>query len=73
MSTLSQFGIDRSYPGTWTITFDIPPIDMFTPATCPEHPHWKAIGQIRRAGTSKRNRPPRAAMASEDIRCRAAI
>ena len=29
----SQFNIDRSYPGRWTITFSNPPINMFVPTT----------------------------------------
>jgi enoyl-CoA hydratase/carnithine racemase len=29
----SQFNIDRTYPGCWTITFSNPPINMFVPAT----------------------------------------
>jgi len=33
MSNISQFDIDRSYPGRWTITFSNPPINMFVPAT----------------------------------------
>jgi enoyl-CoA hydratase/carnithine racemase len=32
----SQFNIDRSYPGRWTITFSNPPINMFVPATIVE-------------------------------------
>ena len=28
----SQFNIDRTYPGRWTITFSNPPINMFVPA-----------------------------------------
>jgi enoyl-CoA hydratase/carnithine racemase len=33
---VSQFNIDRRYPGRWTITFNNPPINMFTPATIVE-------------------------------------
>ena len=29
----SQFKIDRTNPGLWTITFNNPPINMFVPAT----------------------------------------
>jgi enoyl-CoA hydratase/carnithine racemase len=32
----SQFIIDRTYPGRWTITFNNPPINMFLPATIVE-------------------------------------
>ena len=32
----SQFNIDRTYPGRWTITFNNPPINMFVPATIVE-------------------------------------
>jgi enoyl-CoA hydratase/carnithine racemase len=32
----SQFNIDRSSPGRWTITFDNPPINMFVPSTIVE-------------------------------------
>ncbi|HTV58953.1 MAG TPA: cytochrome P450 [Verrucomicrobiae bacterium] len=32
----SQFNIERSYPGRWTITFSNPPINMFVPATIDE-------------------------------------
>src|SRR5499427_1377010 len=32
----SQFNIDRTYPGLWTITFSNPPINMFVPATIVE-------------------------------------
>jgi enoyl-CoA hydratase/carnithine racemase len=32
----SQFNIDRSYPGRWTITFNNPPINMFVPTTIVE-------------------------------------
>ena len=32
----SQFNIDRSNPGQWTITFNNPPINMFVPATIDE-------------------------------------
>src|SRR5579862_6996707 len=36
MSGHSQFEIDRTYPGLWTITFSNPPINMFVPATIVE-------------------------------------
>ena len=36
MPGLSQFNIDRSYPGRWAITFSNPPINMFVPATIVE-------------------------------------
>ena len=29
----SQFNIDRTFPGRWTVTFSNPPINMFVPAT----------------------------------------
>ena len=32
----SQFDIDRTYPGLWTITFSNPPINMFVPTTIVE-------------------------------------
>jgi enoyl-CoA hydratase/carnithine racemase len=32
----SQFNIDRSHPGRWTITFNNPPINMFVPSTIVE-------------------------------------
>jgi hypothetical protein len=32
----SQFDIDRTYPGRWTITFSNPPINMFVPTTIVE-------------------------------------
>jgi enoyl-CoA hydratase/carnithine racemase len=32
----SQFKIDRSHPGRWTITFSNPPINMFVPSTIVE-------------------------------------
>ena len=32
----SQFNIDRTYPGRWTITFNNPPISMFVPTTIDE-------------------------------------
>ena len=32
----SQFNTDRTYPGRWTITFSIPPINMFVPTTIVE-------------------------------------
>src|SRR5579872_6977930 len=36
MPDLSQFSIDRSNPGRWTITFSNPPINIFVPATIVE-------------------------------------
>jgi enoyl-CoA hydratase/carnithine racemase len=33
MSDLSQFNIDRTCPGLWTIIFSNPPINMFVPTT----------------------------------------
>jgi len=36
MPDLSQFNIDRTYPGLWTVTFSNPPINMFVPATIDE-------------------------------------
>ncbi|MEX3813193.1 enoyl-CoA hydratase-related protein [Paraburkholderia sp. BR13439] len=36
MSDSSQFDIDRSNPGRWTITFSNPAINMFVPATIVE-------------------------------------
>ena len=35
-SDSSQFEIDRTQPGRWTITFNNPPINMFVPATIDE-------------------------------------
>ncbi|HTR07403.1 MAG TPA: enoyl-CoA hydratase/isomerase family protein [Paraburkholderia sp.] len=32
----SQFDIDRTYPGRWTVTFNNPPINMFVPTTIVE-------------------------------------
>jgi enoyl-CoA hydratase/carnithine racemase len=32
----SQFNIDRTFPGRWTITFNNPPINMFVPTTIVE-------------------------------------
>ena len=32
----SQFSIDRSHSGRWTITFTNPPINVFVPATVAE-------------------------------------
>ena len=32
----SQFNIDRTYPGRWTVTFRNPPINMFVPTTIDE-------------------------------------
>ena len=32
----SQFNVDRSYAGRWTITFSNPPINMFVPETIVE-------------------------------------
>ena len=36
MTDYSQFNIDRTYPGLWTITFSNPPINMFVPTTIVE-------------------------------------
>ena len=36
MSHYSQFNIDRTHPGRWTITFSNPPINMFVPTTIVE-------------------------------------
>jgi enoyl-CoA hydratase/carnithine racemase len=36
MPDSSQFKIDRTYPGRWTITFSNPPINMFVPTTIVE-------------------------------------
>jgi enoyl-CoA hydratase/carnithine racemase len=36
MPDSSQFDIDRTNPGRWTITFSNPPINMFVPATIDE-------------------------------------
>jgi enoyl-CoA hydratase/carnithine racemase len=36
MPDLSQFNIDRTYPGRWTVTFSNPPINMFVPTTIDE-------------------------------------
>jgi enoyl-CoA hydratase/carnithine racemase len=36
MMELSQFNIDRTFPGRWTITFNNPPINMYIPATIVE-------------------------------------
>ncbi|HUB94932.1 MAG TPA: enoyl-CoA hydratase/isomerase family protein [Stellaceae bacterium] len=36
MSDTSQFKIDRTNPGRWTITFSNPPINMFVPTTIVE-------------------------------------
>jgi enoyl-CoA hydratase/carnithine racemase len=36
MPELSQFNIDRTYPGRWTITFSNPPINIFAPTTIVE-------------------------------------
>src|SRR5580692_8548234 len=36
MPAPSQFNIDRTYPGLWTITFSNPPINMFVPTTIVE-------------------------------------
>src|SRR5580698_2747713 len=33
MTDYSQFNVDRSYTGLWTITFSNPPINIFVPAT----------------------------------------
>lgn len=36
MTATSQFTIDRSHPGRWTMTFNHPPINMFVPETIDE-------------------------------------
>ena len=36
MSDPSQFNIDRTHPGLWTITFSNPPINIFVPTTIVE-------------------------------------
>src|ERR1700733_14923849 len=36
MPDSSQFDIDRTYPGRWTVTFNNPPINMFVPSTIVE-------------------------------------
>ena len=36
MAEPSQFNIDRTHPGRWTVTFSNPPINMFVPATIAE-------------------------------------
>ena len=36
MSDSSQFNVDRTCPGRWTITFSNPPINMFVPTTIVE-------------------------------------
>jgi enoyl-CoA hydratase/carnithine racemase len=36
MPDTSQFNVDRTQPGLWTITFSNPPINMFVPATITE-------------------------------------
>ena len=36
MPDYSQFNIDRTHPGRWTITFNNPPINMFVPTTITE-------------------------------------
>ena len=36
MSEPSQFHIDKTYPGLWTITFGNPPINIFVPTTIVE-------------------------------------
>ncbi len=36
MTDQSQFQVDRTYSGLWTITFSNPPINMFVPATIVE-------------------------------------
>jgi enoyl-CoA hydratase/carnithine racemase len=36
MAEPSQFNIDRTHPGRWTITFSNPPINMFLPTTIVE-------------------------------------
>ena len=34
--SVTQFNIDRSHPGRWTISFNNPPINMFVPSTIVE-------------------------------------
>jgi enoyl-CoA hydratase/carnithine racemase len=36
MTNLSQFNVDRSFPGQWTVIFRNPPINMFVPETIDE-------------------------------------
>ena len=36
MPASSQFDIDRTNPGRWTISFSNPPINMFVPSTIVE-------------------------------------
>ena len=36
MTDHSQFNIDRTYPGLWTVTFSNPPINIFVPETIVE-------------------------------------
>jgi len=36
MTEPSQFNIDRTHPGRWTITFNNPPINIFVPSTIGE-------------------------------------
>ncbi|HEX5229137.1 MAG TPA: enoyl-CoA hydratase/isomerase family protein [Bryobacteraceae bacterium] len=36
MPDASQFAVNRTYPGRWTITFNNPPINMFVPTTIVE-------------------------------------
>jgi hypothetical protein len=36
MPDRSQFNINRTHPGCWTITFSNPPINMFVPTTIVE-------------------------------------
>src|SRR5579871_5743192 len=33
MPDSSQFNVDRTHPGRWTVTFSNPPINMFVPGT----------------------------------------
>src|ERR1700720_822574 len=35
-ASVTQFNIDRSHPGRWTISFNNPPINMFVPSTIVE-------------------------------------
>ena len=35
-ASATQFNIDRTYPGRWTISFNNPPINMFVPTTIVE-------------------------------------
>ncbi len=35
----SQFNVDRTYPGRWTVTFSNAPINMFVPTTITHRLH----------------------------------